>query len=85
MVHPARFELTTFCSGGRRSIQLSYGCIFKHIYTTARLKKTKPHFNLNIEFVNFEPRIRIQLVINKLTLLFSDLISKIHIKKEKKS
>ena len=26
MVHPARFELTTCCSGGSRSIQMSYGC-----------------------------------------------------------
>lgn len=27
MVHSARFELTTYCSGGNRSIQLSYECI----------------------------------------------------------
>lgn len=28
VVHPARFELTTFGSASQRSIQLSYGCSF---------------------------------------------------------
>jgi hypothetical protein len=28
MVHPARVERATSASGGQRSIQLSYGCIY---------------------------------------------------------
>ena len=27
VVHPAGLEPTTYCSGGSRSIQMSYGCI----------------------------------------------------------
>ncbi len=34
MVRPARFELATSCSGGKRSIQLSYGRVQFEVYQT---------------------------------------------------
>ncbi len=40
LVRPARFELTTFGSGGQRSIQLSYGRIYvKKIRQTYSIPK----------------------------------------------
>ncbi len=32
MVRPERFELPTYCSGGNRSIQLSYGRALQEYY-----------------------------------------------------
>ena len=34
MVRPERFELPTYCSGGNRSIQLSYGRVLTSILRT---------------------------------------------------
>ena len=31
VVHPAGLEPTTYCSGGSRSIQMSYGCILSGV------------------------------------------------------
>ena len=40
MVHSARFELTTYCSGGNRSIQLSYECLYLVLYNTFEISQT---------------------------------------------
>ncbi len=40
MVHSARFELTTYCSGGNRSIQLSYECLYQVLYNTFEISQT---------------------------------------------
>lgn len=53
MVHSARFELTTYCSGGNRSIQLSYEC-GKIQYYTALLTFRNPVFCFFLNFFAFE-------------------------------
>ena len=37
MVRPERFELPTYCSGGNRSIQLSYGRTFVILHEGIRM------------------------------------------------
>ena len=39
-MHSARFELTTYCSGGNRSIQLSYECLYQVLYNTFEISQT---------------------------------------------
>ena len=41
MVHSARFELTTYCSGGNRSIQLSYECGKIQYYTAFDVSQSR--------------------------------------------
>ncbi len=41
MVNPARLELATSCSGGKRSIQLSYGFAWKLSKYTLFFDKVK--------------------------------------------
>ena len=44
MVHSARFELTTYCSGGNRSIQLSYECFSRKTINIALIaQKSNPN------------------------------------------
>lgn len=45
VVHPARFERTTFGSASQRSIQLSYGCMLR-VYTVFELGLSSVHFRV---------------------------------------
>ena len=46
VVRPSRFELLTFCFGGKRSIQLSYGRTFIHSIAKAIAKDPSHAFML---------------------------------------
>ena len=54
MVHSARFELTTYCSGGNRSIQLSYECFSRKIINIALIaQKSNPNSKKTCGFACF--------------------------------